>query len=207
LALPDVAEARTAPLFGERDEIVAAIVLSEAGFARLQALGKMRFDRWMRQSLAASFERIAIPRRWRYVSALPYNAMGKITTASIVQLFDRQALPPFAVREVGENEIVLTLALRDCAQVFDGHFPQLPVMPGVAQIHWALRLAQRYFPIEGRFSGLKQLRFQRILRPEDEVSLVLGFSPEKKEVRFTYTSKSGVHSQGQALFTHTASMS
>jgi len=63
-----------------------------------------------------------------------------------------------------------------------------------------LRLAQRYFPITGRFSDLRQLKFQRLLRPDDEVSLTLRFSPEKQEVRFAYASAQGVHSQGQALF-------
>ena len=204
LALPEVAEACTAPLYGERDEIVAAVVLSEAGRARLRSLGKMRFDRWMRQCLSTSLDLIAIPRRWRYVSALPYTAMSKLTTASIVQLFERQALPPFAVsaQATTPNEMVLTLALCDCMQAFDGHFPQAAVLPGVSQVDWALRLAQRYFYIEGRFSSFRQLKFQRILCPDDEVSLTLRFFPEKKEVRFAYSSKHGVHSQGQALFAH-----
>jgi len=144
------------------------------------------------------------------LSSLPYNAMGKVTTADIVRLFDRQALPPFTVtarrthETANEEETTLTLALRDCAQVFDGHFPELPILPGVAQIDWALRLAQRHFLIEGRFSGLRQLRFQRILSPDDDVSLTLRFSPEKKEVRFVYASAQGVHSQGRALFAHPA---
>ena len=202
LALPEVTEARTAPLHKERDEIVAAVVLSETGHARLQALGKTRFDRWMRQCLSTSLERISIPRRWRYLSSLPYNAMGKITTADIVRLFERQALPPFVVTSRSAHEMTMTLPLSDCMQAFDGHFPQTPILPGVIQIDWALRLAQRYFPIEGHFSDLRQLRFQRILRPEDEVTLSLRFFPEKKEVRFAYTSVHGVHSQGQALFAH-----
>jgi len=53
LALPEVTEARAAPLYRERDEIVAAVVLSDSGRAQLQTLGKTRFDRWMRQRLSA----------------------------------------------------------------------------------------------------------------------------------------------------------
>ncbi|MDR2244086.1 MAG: AMP-binding protein [Burkholderiales bacterium] len=206
LALPEVAEARTAPLYRERDEIVAAVVLSDSGRAQLQEFGKTRFDRRLRQRLSTSLERIALPRRWRYLSSLPYSAMGKVTTADIVRLFERQALPPFTVTNRGTHETVLTLALRDCPHAFDGHFPQLAVLPGVAQIDWALRLAQRHFLIEGRFSGFRQLRFQRILRPDDEVSLTLHFFPEKKEVQFAYASAPGVHSQGRALFTHPAAV-
>jgi len=202
LALSEVTEARAVPLCGERDEIVAAVVLSEAGHTRLKTLGKMRFDRWVRQRLSTSLERIAIPRRWRYLSSLPYTTMGKITTASITRLFERQALPPFVVTSREECEMTATLPLSDCMQAFDGHFPQVAILPGVIQIDWALRLAQRHFPIEGHFSGLKQIRFQRILRPEDEVTLSLRFFPEKNEVRFAYASKQGVHSQGQALFAH-----
>ena len=205
LALPEVAEARTAPLCRERDEIVAAVVLSDVGHAKLQKLGKSRFDRRMRQSLSTSLDHFSLPRRWRYLSIMPYNAMGKITTADILRCFERQALPPFAAATRSAREMVLTLSLRDCEQAFDGHFPQLPILPGVTQIDWALRLAQRYFPIAGRFSGLRQLKFHRILRPADDVSLTLCFSPEKQEVRFTYALANEMCSQGHAMFAKQAS--
>jgi len=204
LALPEVEEARTAPLCGKRDEIVAVVVLSNVGCTQLQALGKTRFDRRMRQCLSGSLDRIALPRRWRYLRVLPYNAMGKVTAADIVRLFERQALPPLGVATRAAHEMVLTLSLRDCMQSFDGHFPELAILPGVTQVDWALRLAQRYFPIEGHFSGFRQLRFQRILCPDDEVSLTLRFFPVEKEVRFAYASAQGVHSQGRALFVHPA---
>jgi acyl-CoA synthetase (AMP-forming)/AMP-acid ligase II len=207
LALPEIAEVRTAPLYRERDEIVAAVVLSDSGRAQLQALGKLRFDRLLRQRLSVSLDRIALPRRWRYLTALPYNAMGKLTTAAIVQLFERQALPPFTVTSRAACEVVLSLSLNDCLHAFDGHFPQLAVLPGVAQVDWALRLAQRYFPIDGRFSGIRQLKFQRILQPDDDISLTLRFLPAGKEVSFVYASKQGECSQGRALFAHPAAAS
>ena len=200
LALPEVAEARTAPSYRERDEIVALVVLSNAGRAQLRELGKSRFDRRMCQCLSASLDHFALPRRWRYLSAMPYNAMGKITTADILRYFERQALPPFAVATRSAEEIVLTLSLRDCVQAFEGHFPELLILPGVTQIDWALRLAQRYFPITRRFSDLRQLKFHRILHPDDEISLTLCFSPEKQEVRFTYASAKGECSRGNAFF-------
>jgi 3-hydroxymyristoyl/3-hydroxydecanoyl-(acyl carrier protein) dehydratase len=72
----------------------------------------------------------------------------------------------------------------------------------VTQIDWALRLAQRYFPIDGRFSGIRQLKFQRILQPDDNISLTLRFLPEEKELSFVYTSEYGECSQGRAVFAH-----
>jgi 3-hydroxymyristoyl/3-hydroxydecanoyl-(acyl carrier protein) dehydratase len=205
LALPEVAEARTAPLYRERDEIVALVVLNDAGYTQLRALGKSQFDSRMRQCLSTSLDHFALPRRWRYLSVMPYNAMGKITTADILRYFERQALPPFAVASRSAEEMILTLSLRDCVQAFDGHFPELPILPGVTQIDWALRLAQRYFPIAGRFSDLRKLKFHRILRPDDEVSLTLCFSPEKQEVRFIYALANEVCSQGHAMFAKQAS--
>ncbi|MDR2015007.1 MAG: AMP-binding protein [Azoarcus sp.] len=204
LALPEVAEARTAPLYRERDEIVAAVVLSDSGCAQLRTLGKTKFDRLLRQRLSSLLDRAALPRRWRYLSALPYTAMGKVTAADIVRLFERQALPPFTVTTRAAREIVLMLALSDCMQAFDGHFPQMAILPGVTQIDWALRLAQRHFPIDGRFSGIRQIKFQRILYPDDNISLTLRFFPEEKEVGFVYASEYSVCSQGRAVFAHPA---
>lgn len=55
---------------------------------------------------------------------------------------------------------------------FDGHFPDLPILPGVALI----KITRSFLP--EKFSGnehfdIKKLKFQRLIRPDTELTLEL----------------------------------
>ena len=61
---------------------------------------------------------------------------------------------------------------------FQGHFPEMPVMPGVLQVE---ALAQTFGVYVGRleefagkvglFAGIDELRFRRVVQPGDTLSL------------------------------------
>ncbi len=87
-ALPWVAQAVALVLPGERTTLAAAVVLSEAGRARLAELGAFRLGRLLRRELAHGQEAAGLPKRWRFVSTLPTGSMGKTCTADLVALFD-----------------------------------------------------------------------------------------------------------------------
>lgn len=71
--------------------------------------------------------------------------------------------------------------------VFQGHFPGHPVLPGVAQIHWAARTAQRHLACRGQFSGLEALKFLRLIVPPTEISLELDWEADTGLLCFRYT--------------------
>ena len=61
---------------------------------------------------------------------------------------------------------------------FQGHFPQLPVMPGVLQVEalaqtMAVYVAQQegFGDRIGLFAGIDECRFKRVVQPGDRVSL------------------------------------
>jgi len=85
-----IAAVRLAVLRGRRDEVGAVVVLSPEGQGQLQEAGKLDLNRCLRRYLSAFFEAPLLPRRWRYVSELPNNAQGKITSASIEALLARR---------------------------------------------------------------------------------------------------------------------
>jgi acyl-coenzyme A synthetase/AMP-(fatty) acid ligase len=55
----------------------AVVVLSIEGKHALARLGKFRFERVLRSDLAFTQEAAALPRRWRFVTEIPVDAMGK----------------------------------------------------------------------------------------------------------------------------------
>jgi 3-hydroxymyristoyl/3-hydroxydecanoyl-(acyl carrier protein) dehydratase len=83
---------------------------------------------------------------------------------------------------------------------FEGHFPGTPIVPGVAQVDWALALACECFDLPPVFRGIHALKFQQVIRPESAFSLELLHDPAKGCVIFRYFSPSGAHASGRLMF-------
>jgi 3-hydroxymyristoyl/3-hydroxydecanoyl-(acyl carrier protein) dehydratase len=84
--------------------------------------------------------------------------------------------------------------------VFDGHFPQATILPGVAQLDWAIRFGREAFPLPPRFLRMEALKFQRVARPGDRIRLHLQWAAEKSTLAFQYTSAHGPHASGRVVF-------
>jgi acyl-coenzyme A synthetase/AMP-(fatty) acid ligase len=87
--LPEVRDAAAVVLDGNPERLAAAVVLTEAGQARLAALGPFRFSRELRRALGRMFESAWLPKSWRFVADLPNGAMGKRRDADVRLLFLR----------------------------------------------------------------------------------------------------------------------
>lgn len=202
LASPLVRETRVLPLHTEIGERIAAVVVpSEEGFALLDASGRQALISALRGELADAIEAIALPRRWRFPAALPGNAQGKTPESLLRALFQR-VLPDVRWQQRDAARATAVLHIGDDLAVFDGHFPQTPIVPGVAQVDWAMTLAEEAFDVPPRASlcRLDTLKFQRVLRPGDEAVLELDWQPERPSVGFLLKSAAGTHSSGRIVF-------
>ena len=85
--------------------------------------------------------------------------------------------------------------ITDDLAVLDGHFPNEPIVPGVAQLHWADKLAHRAFTGCGTTVEVMRLKFVRVIVPGTLLRLRLECR-ERSRVEFRYTSEDGVHSSG-----------
>lgn len=95
-----------------------------------------------------------------------------------------------------------TLRIDAGLAVFDGHFPQAPIVPGVAQTHWAIALAEQVLPVPARerFARLDALKFQQVIRPGDVVELALDWQPERLTLGFRLSSAAGPHASGRVVY-------
>jgi 3-hydroxymyristoyl/3-hydroxydecanoyl-(acyl carrier protein) dehydratase len=86
--------------------------------------------------------------------------------------------------EQSENRAVFEFRLDENADYFDGHFPQVKVLPAVAQVDVALHLAEKYLGSGRLVSKMRRLKFSAIIRPDETVCLELIYDKEKQSLTF-----------------------
>jgi 3-hydroxymyristoyl/3-hydroxydecanoyl-(acyl carrier protein) dehydratase len=201
---PLVADTRVVVVEGHRPRIAALIVPSVHGRSKLAEIGKLAFNRMLREALVQSIEPVGIPRVWRYLDALPINAQGKTTHAELIALLDgegsRPTRPLQRLLKRSAQHAVLELTAPSDLFYFDGHFPGKPILAGVVQIDWVISCGRQCFDLPPVFLGIHALKFQRIIVPEKPFTLELVHEPGKSSLSFKITSRVGTHSSGRLLF-------
>ena len=76
-----------------------------------------------------------------------------------------------------ESSIEARLVLKEGMSVFDGHFPTLPILPGVVQLKLVEQLAARWAGRPLRSGAVPQMKFTVPLRPGDDVLVKLDLKP------------------------------
>ena len=191
--------ARVLMLPGSRARIAVVAVLTEAGRELLDSEGRKGLVERLRGALRGQVDAIAIPRHWRFVESMPVNSQGKTTESTLAALF--QALRPeprWLERNPAEAKLRLT-AESDLA-VFDGHFPQSPIVPGVALVDWAIRWGREAFAIDRAFLRMDAMKFQRMVTPGSELDLSMSWQVGNGMLSFRFESTHGVHASGRILF-------
>ena len=64
------------------------VVLDAAGTRELAESGAFRLGRRLRRDLSRNLPSAALPRRWRFVPALPTGLLGKVRAADLAAWFD-----------------------------------------------------------------------------------------------------------------------
>jgi acyl-CoA synthetase (AMP-forming)/AMP-acid ligase II len=202
-ASPMVGDARVIAIEDRRQKIAAFIALSTEGRRKLVEVGKVVFNRMMRERLRDSVEPVGLPRIWRYLDALPVNAQGKTTHAELMALLEVTQRPTLPLQRLlakdVEHAVFELIAPRDLLY-FDGHFPNRPILPGVVQVNWAIYYARQCFDLPPSFRAIRGLKFQRVISPEMPFTLELVHEPSKCSLSFKISSHLGSHSHGRILF-------
>ncbi len=200
LAHPAIAEAKMVVLEeGARQVLAAVLVANETGRASLDDVGRRGLAAELGRHLAVGHDAVVRPRRWRFVDSLPVDAQGKTTARALAALF-RPEFPQVEWRLRDSVHAEVEFVLDPALAVFEGHFPQAAILPGVAQVDWAIRLGREAFALPPEFLRLDALKFQRVARPGDRIHLRLDWDASRASLAFRYTSVSGTHASGRAVF-------
>ena len=69
------------------------------------------------------------------------------------------------ILEKEDNSISLVFTIPETSPYFDGHFPDYPVLPAVAQADIVINFADRYFNTGVALSKIKRMKFNKIISP------------------------------------------
>ncbi|SBV37248.1 conserved hypothetical protein [uncultured Stenotrophomonas sp.] len=196
---PQVAEARVLVLPGAREQLAAVVVPADSALLEAGDAVRRAFQQSLAARLAQGHDAVTRPRRWRLVSTLPQNAQGKVTQAALAVLFQPLMPVPQWLRREAASACV-QLQLDPALRVFDGHFPQARILPGVAQLDWAVRYGRQAFVIPPRFVRMDAVKFQQVARPGDVLELQLEWDAARNVLAFRYGSDHGVHASGKVVF-------
>ncbi len=153
----------------------------------------------LRRALLGVVDQIAVPRRFRFVDELPVNSMGKATQTLLQNLFSTPMPSPRWLERSTSHAIVKFDIAADLAPL-SGHFPEAPIVPGVAQVDWAIALARDAFQLHGTFRRIEVLKFQQLLRPRMVATLQLNWNRDSMALTFRLTSNDRVCSSGRVVF-------
>lgn len=186
--LPEIEAAAALTLPDRRDALAAVVVLTNAGQQALEALGPFRLTRRLRTALATTLEPPERPKHWRFVDSVPTDSQGKRVLSTLRTLFDAgDPLAPLVidVRAQTDTEAELAFTLPPELIFFQGHFDNQAILPGVAQAHMAMLIAQKLWGTWPPDANLERLKFRRVLVPGNAVVLKLKRNAEGR-VTFAY---------------------
>ncbi|WP_394202385.1 AMP-binding protein [Shewanella waksmanii] len=85
---PLVNDAALVMLSQPRQGLGGIVTLSPQGQSQLVEQGKLAINNILKAHLLTQFERVTLPKRWRYPAAIPLSSQGKRIHAQLVELFD-----------------------------------------------------------------------------------------------------------------------
>ncbi len=190
---------------GIESRVCAAVVLSASGGERLRDVGRGEMGRILTAALLPYFDRVLLPRAWRFVEQLPRNAQDKLVQGEVQGLFASEvSAPPVLTPAVESEERGGDSLVRHCAVPRDlaflaGHFDALPIVAGVVQLGWVIAAAEDLLGAVVRVSAVEALKFKQPLLPGEIFDLALTVDDERSCVRFRLSRGEDEISSGRIL--------
>ena len=166
------------------DKAISVVAVpNELGQQTLSNMGKVALVKRLRKTLLEQFETVMLPHRWRFEPILPFDQRGKCTIEALKELFDPCHLQPSAW-SLETQKVTLRLTIEAKNPYFKGHFPEFALLPGVAQIEYVVREAHRYLKTPLAVREGKNIKFMRMILPNQSVEMRLQFEVEKNSLNF-----------------------
>ncbi|HYB99546.1 MAG TPA: AMP-binding protein [Candidatus Limnocylindrales bacterium] len=198
-------ESAAAATYGDKTglRIGALVVLSRQGRLALAQNGRRLAQGELAEHLARTWDRLALPRRWRFAERLPFDERGKLAAAAVqaeLTAAAPQVLAPVVLSEKRdetalERELVVP---RDLA-FLEGHYEAFPLVQGVVQIEWAMRALADLLGSMPAVARMEAVKFKDVLRPAQTFTLRLVLDAASARADFTLADGARTFSSGRVV--------
>jgi 3-hydroxymyristoyl/3-hydroxydecanoyl-(acyl carrier protein) dehydratase len=102
--------------------------------------------------------------------------------------------------EPGEISVGIKIVIPPESGYFDGHFPQIQVLPALAQFELVVRLASRFLGTGILVERIKRIKFSSLIRPGARLHIKLTYKERSGTLVFNINSPEGqAYSSGMIL--------
>lgn len=179
--------------FKHNNKIACLCVLTKEGKDYLLKNGLISTIKVLKNYLRNKFE--LIPQKWKFIDIIPKNKTGKIDKYFIERIFKiNLSFPIILDRSIEKNAIIFKLYFNKNCNFYNGHFPNFPITPGVAQLYFAAFLGEYTFNKELVSGQIRKIKFSNIINANDIVNLKLKLN--ETNVSFEYFYEDKVFSSG-----------
>lgn len=117
--------------------------------------------------------------------------------------FSELTVPQVVAQSVEGEHVHYDLYVQPNMCCFEGHFPGVPIVPGVVQIEWVVLLAAKVINL-GEFKSMVRVKFNRPILPGVKLQLHLIISQKGPEtnstVQYRFFNDDGGVSSGRLIF-------
>jgi len=204
----------------KRQYLAAAIAFNSKGKEQFDGFEKREINKYWREYLLQYFENIVIPKKWRYPENLPLDAQGKKKKEDIELLFsaeketaDNAVVTNGTLLSAGfsspdtekiiektENTVTLKFSIPGTSPYFDGHFPEFPILPAVAQTELIVRFAARHLGTAVSPLEIKRVKFTNFIQPDTLLLLKLVKKENTVSFNLCSTENEKVYSTGTIIY-------
>ena len=107
-------------------------------------------------------------------------------------------LPQIDSSSMSGSSVTYRLRVPPALEHFKGHFPGFPILPGIVQLDWAVRLGRLHFAGLEASSGVDNFKCQALVFPGAELTLEL--RRDETGLHFRYSDAQRTYSSGKILF-------
>jgi len=101
-----------------------------------------------------------------------------------------------------ENTVHTSVTITEDNQWFAGHFPENPILPGIAQLQYIIELISEQCDADLQLTGFSRVKFRKIIKPGDLLNIEVTATDKKNQYMFQIMSDNKDVCSGKMSFIH-----
>lgn len=169
----------------EQPGFAAWVELNEEGIQAFRDNGRQNVIEQLKTHFTKTQESVPVPCFWRFTDKLPRNGQPEISELEFARICTAEIVDPlWTSQEIQENSHIFHGKIPLDLRFFNGHFAHFPLVPGVVELQWVIDQMHICFPRTADIVRIDNLKFQKFLRPNDKITLILKREEHKHRIGF-----------------------